>query len=431
MPLLRLIPLVILLLLLPSCEEGGEDLPFLASCDIQDQNRFLHEVLLDRYLWYKEIEPVINYADFDSPAQLLDFLKYDEKDRFSYITDASDFQNLITAGQYLGYGFSYLARADDTVWIRFVYSDSPAGRAGLERGDEILAINGQAVADIISANAWPDIFGPAEQNYPLDLEIRKPGSSPTVLNLFKTTVNINTVLHASVRPQGINQVGYLVFKSFLGTSNVELESVFSQFKAASVNRLILDLRYNGGGSVSVARNLASYIIQDTTNPVFVSLEHNDRNPFYNSVYPFITLFHSLDLDQVIVITTGETCSASEMIVNGLDPYIDVKIVGSKTCGKPVGMNNFNFCDNALLPVTFASFNANGEGDYFNGFPADCAAEDNLSFAFGDEDEPMLKEALFVNANDACGIIRRPAQKHVSEYLPHYRSDSLQGLIGAI
>ncbi len=431
MPLIRLIPVLLLTLLLPSCEEGGDDLPFLASCDLEDQNRFVHDVLLDRYLWYQEVEPVISYADFDSPQQLLDFLKYDEKDRFSYITNASEFQNLFNAGQYLGYGFSYLTQADDTVWVRFVYTDSPAGRAGLERGDEILAINGQTVADIISANAWSDIFGPAQQNYPLDLEIRKPGSSATVLNLFKTTVNINTVLHASVRPQGINQVGYLVFKSFLGTSNAELESVFSQFKAASVNRLILDLRYNSGGSVSVARNLASYIYQDETYPVFVSLEHNDKNPFYDTSYSLIAQFHSLDLDQVIILTTGETCSASEMLINGLDPFLDVKTVGSTTCGKPVGMNTFYFCDNALLPVTFAGFNSLGEGDYFDGLPADCAAGDDIDFAFGDENEPMLKEALFVNANDECQVIRKPTLKSISENRAAFQSDSLQGLIGAI
>jgi len=432
MPLLRLFPLILLLLLLPSCEEDGGDQPFLASCSIEDQNRFVHEVLLDRYLWYDEVEPVINYADFDSPAQLLDFLKYDEKDRFSYLTDASDFTSLFTAGQYLGYGFSYLTRADDTVWIRFVYTDSPAGRAGLERGDEILSINGQTVAEIIDAQAWPGIFGPAQEGYPLDLVIRKPDTSTTSLNLLKTTVNINTVLHASIGAQGSDLVGYLVFKSFLSTSNAELDSVFFQFKEASVNKLILDLRYNSGGSVSVASNLASYIHDDDLQGnTFVRLEHNDKNPFYNTIYPFRDLFHSLGLEQVIVITTGETCSASEMIINGLRPFIDVKVVGETTCGKPVGMNTFTFCENALLPVTFAGFNDEGTGDYFDGLSADCSAQDDPDYAFGDMDEPMFKEALFLNENNQCQIIRRSAQKPGADYSSNLKTNSLQGLIGAI
>ena len=194
MPRYRILLLICLLVWLPSCDEDGEAVPFLASCDTADQNRFVHEVMLDKYLWYEELDTDINYDDFDSPQQLLDFLRFDEKDRFSYIADAAEFNSLFSAGQYLGYGFSYLVEANDTVWIRFVYNDSPAGRAGLVRGDEILSINGESVEQIIQANDWANVFGPAEQGVPLELLVRKADTSVTTLDLFKDTVNINTVL---------------------------------------------------------------------------------------------------------------------------------------------------------------------------------------------------------------------------------------------
>jgi len=363
MPQHRLILLILLSFLLLSCDEDGD-------CSIAFQNKFVLDQMVDKYLWYDELPDSVDYGSFSSPQQLLDFLKYDEKDRFSYITDAADFDNLFNTGQYMGYGFSYLTQNDDTVWVRFVYSNSASGRAGVQRGDQILMINGQSVADIIQANAWSGIFGPDEEGLPLDLVIRKVDGNTSTLTLLKSIVNINTVLHHSIINTTSDSIGYLMFKSFLNTSNAELDAVFTEFKAQSVNKLILDLRYNGGGSVAVARNLGSFLYTPSESvEVFTQLQHNDKNQANNSTYFFISLAHALELQQLTVITTGETCSASEMIINSLRPFMEVQLVGSTTCGKPVGMNKFEFCGNALLPVTFASFNALGEGDYFDGLPA--------------------------------------------------------------
>jgi hypothetical protein len=204
--------------------------------------------------------------------------------------------------------------------------------------------------------------------------------------------------------------------------------VFSSFKSAGVSRVILDLRYNGGGSISVTNYLASYLHNTVDhNSVFNRLVFNDLNQGANTSYSFEVLNNQLDLEQLIVITTGETASASEMMINGLSPYLDVKTVGSATYGKPVGQNPFFFCGNALLPVTFEVENSAGVGDYFDGFPADCAAQDDVSFAFGAAADPMLIQALNLADTGSC-LSLREAEKAGQ---PTFRQrDGLDAIIGA-
>lgn len=423
---------IIFSLSLTGCDSDSDDTTTvtLQGCEIDQQNRYVHDILKQHYLWYQEVEPEIDYFDFNSPQQTLDFLRYQSPgpDRFSYITNESSFQNLFTAGQYVGFGFSYETDTDGRVWLRFVYDDSPAGRAGLQRGDEILSINGQTLTDLTSAPGWNSILGPAEEGYSIDLVVAQSGGNQSI-ELSKAVIQINTVLHSSILDQGGIKVGYLVFNSFLATSSAELATVFQQFSAAGVSRVILDLRYNGGGSVPVANRLASYLNQVSDDEaVFNRLLFNDRNEQQNTTYNLQPLGHALSPDQLIVITTEQTCSASEMIINGLSPYLTVKTVGSKTCGKPVGMNPYFFCEKALLPVTFENENSDGEGDYFDGLGVDCAATDNVDYRFGDSNEPMLAQALHLAENNSCLSSRYAGnQRQVSQ---QESSTGLQEIIGA-
>ncbi len=416
--------IVILSSLLLSCGSGGE------STDevIYQQNKFVHELLLDRYLWYTEVDPEIDYANFNSPEETLDFLRYETLDRFSYIADASTFDSLFEDGQYLGYGFSYYKENDGTVPLKFVYDDSPAGRAGMQRGDLIISINRELVAQI-STTEWDDVFGPAEEGYPVFLVVQKKNGDMVNINMEKAIVNINTVLAYSVIDNGPDKVGYMAFKSFLGTSDQEFIEVFSLFHAEGVNKMVLDLRYNGGGRVSVAQNLASYMVPTTgMTDLFALLRQNDKYQDLNSSYYFKTMVNELDLDRVVVITSGSTASASEMVINGLKPFVDVKTVGNKTYGKPVGMNPVEFDDKVILPITFATYNQDGEGEYFNGIPYDCFVKDDLNSAFGDPEEGMLAEALVVSQNGLCSATKS-AQKSNDERQVE-ASYSLQAIIGA-
>jgi C-terminal processing protease CtpA/Prc len=193
--------------------------------------------------------------------------------------------------------------------------------------------------------------------------------------------------------------------------------------------MILDLRYNGGGSVWVANKLASYLYANSSNSqLFTRLQHNDKHRSRDSSYYLQTLINQLELEQLVIITTASTCSASEMIINGLKPYVNVITVGSKTCGKPVGMNGYPFCGQLMLPITFAVYNSENEGDYFDGISAQCPAEDDVSSDFGDEQEGMLSEALYVSRNNSCRS--QVAQKPAATLVPVIREDYLRNIIGA-
>lgn len=397
--------LVLSAALLLSCSSDSVDLsdqdPDAGNCTIAEQNQAVHEVMQDYYYWYQEIPESIDYTSFDSPEATLEYLRYTEKDRFSYITDAETFDQLYNQGAYVGYGFSYRIEDDERVRFRYIFSSAPAADAGLERGEEILSVNGESVSEIISRDGWSDVFGDNEVGYPVAMQVRKNDGSIVDVDMQKETISINTVLHHSVIEYDGITYGYLVYQSFNSVSLSEFATVFADFKAAGVDKVILDLRYNGGGSVSVANTLGSYLDSAHTDQVFTRLEYNDKLSNYDQSYLLKTISNELSADELIAITSASTCSASEMVINGMAPFMSVKTVGSVTCGKPIGMNPFEFCDKVILPITFTVVNGVGEGDYFDGLAVDCGAEDDLDYVFGDEEDPMLAEALHVGATGSC------------------------------
>jgi carboxyl-terminal processing protease len=412
-----------LMLMLTACSGGGG-----GSCKTEQQNEIVHKELLANYYWYDRIPSSIDYDRFSSPSATLNFLRYATLDRFSYITSQTAFDNLFNNGTYVGYGFGYVVEPGGSAGIRFVYNQSPAAGAGLVRGDEILSVNGQSVATIIAANSWGSLFGAGGVGTPLSMQLRRSSSLIQTLQFNKGIVTINTVLHSEVIVSGPSTIGYLVFNSFLNTSLAELNTVFAQFKAANVNQLILDLRYNGGGSVSVARDLASYIKATSIpdNDLYVELRFNDKKQPENFNYYFRPMTNSLNLNELTVVSTDLTCSASEQVISALLPYFSrVTTVGSTSCGKPVGQRPFNFCDSTMLAVNFAGFNANEEGDYFSGIPADCSATDDIAFDFGDPAEPMLSAARFFIDNMTCQIVPK------SQTRPRTVLQGLQAISGAV
>ena len=411
-------------ILLAACGGGGGD----KACSTEEQNRFVHQNMLERYYWYERLPLVIEYDRFDSPQDTVEYLRYETLDRFSYVTSRVAFNNLFDNGTYLGYGFSFVLDGDNRVWIRFVYQDSPAGRGGVERGDEILQIDGRGVADIVAGASLTAALGPAQIGHPITLRIRRGNGNIEDIDLAKDTVVVNTVLYSEVYSSGADKIGYLVFSSFLRTSPAELDPIFAQFRTDGVNQLILDLRYNGGGSISVSRDLASYIkaTADEDTDLYLELRYNDKLQDENFRFYYRKQPNSLGLDEVTIITSATTCSASEQLISGLRPFFSrVTTIGATSCGKPVGFNPADFCDSSLLAVNFAGYNADGRGDFFSGIPPDCNAVDNVGFAFGDPDEPMLQAARHYNEFSTCLVApRAPAA-------PVENLRGLQAIAGAV
>ncbi len=200
------------------------------------------------------------------------------------------------------------------------------------------------------------------------------------------------------------KVGYLFFRNFVRPSEAALNEAFTALKAAGATELVLDLRYNGGGLVDVAVQLASLIGgARTSSQVMINWAFNDRiAASSNRVTRFLeTPPQTLNLQRLVVITTRASASASELIINSLRPYLPVTVVGDTTYGKPVGQYSFTFCEKVLVPVVFSLKNVNNEGDFFTGIPADCAAGDDLAHQLGDPAEASYAEALTVIRTGAC------------------------------
>ena len=343
-------------------------------------------IMQEWYLWNEEM-PDVNPEDYASAKDLMSALQY-RLDKWSYITEEKSYDDFFTRGEYEGYGYGPAFDGAGNLRISLVYQDSPFGRAGVERGWIIAKINGQSVTQATYSN---DLIAAATNTF----EFTTATGETVTETLTKSKININTVLHHEVIDVDNEKVGYLVFNSFLQTSTDELKPVFEEFQQAGISDLILDLRYNGGGRVSVAEYMAGNIIGNRgTDRNFLEYAYNSmKESEYNQIIKFQAPDFPLDLDRLVVIASGRTASASELLINGLRPFMDVMIVGENTHGKPVGSFAFRYGGYAISPISFRVINDRGEGDYFGGFPVDALVADDITRPFGDPEEARLKEAL--------------------------------------
>lgn len=388
------------------------------DCSVLGQTRFVHETLDEFYFWYQHL-PDVALALFDSPEAYLDAVRFRPLDEsFSFISSKQADDAFFSNSQFIGFGFSSKLLATDDLRITQVFPDGPAAAAGLERGFRLLEINGRSVKDLVETGDLATIFGPAEMGVPGELRYRDLSGREARVSMAKALVTIPTVSLTRVYDVDGIRVGYIVFRNFVSPSGPALTVAFGELLAAGATELVLDLRYNGGGLVSVAQQLGGLIGGVTTSgQVFGVLRHNDKNTFRDQTMRFADVRNALDLKRLIVITTRGSASASELIINALRPFMSVIVVGDTTFGKPVGQYGFEFCDKVLHPVSFTIRNALDEGDFFAGIAPTCAAADELSRAFGDTREASLAEALFYVKNGACSAASAAARTSLRSPVP--------------
>ncbi|MCX6330048.1 MAG: S41 family peptidase [Bacteroidia bacterium] len=375
-------------------EPGNIDTTSVTAAQARDT---LYYIMKQWYYWYDKMPSVTkeNYAD---PYELLEAVRYKELDKWSFVADYDEF-NAEMEGSFIGHGFR-IGLDDDTVArIAMIYKNSRLYFEGVRRGWIVKKINNVEVAPLLlnDLTAYNNLLGPRKKGIWNTFLFQKPDGSEVTIKAKKTSFSINSVLLYETLNLSSGVTGHLVFESFIEPSEQELETAFAYFKSCNVKDLILDLRYNSGGYLYIAQQLASYIggngLAGTT---FAALSYNDKMQAANRVFPFISTSYSLSLPRIVVITSRMTASASEAVMNGLDPPLNHNIIsiGDTTYGKPVGMNGWT-CGKKYFfwPITFKLVNSSNEGDYFDGFTPDKIATDDITHDFSDTNEECLKEAI--------------------------------------
>ncbi len=396
----------------PSAEVG--------ECSNDGQKQFVLDNLYAWYLWNDLLPTDLSINDYASPEQLVAEVTttYGPQsadgnpiDLFSSVGSLQADTQFFGEGRFEGFGFSwrFVDPASTEFRITRVFSGSPAAVGGLDRGQRLLSLNGRTIEEIEAAEGVSAVFA---SNDTLTFEMERVDTTVFSASITKDVVTIDPVPQWRLIDQGagVPPVGYVELSTFVSTADAELGTAFSAFRDANVTDVILDLRYNGGGLVSTAELLGDFLGGDVAeNLVFSLTEFNpDRAAVYNRSTFFSRLANSINLDQLVVIASRGTASASELVTNGLIPHATVTIVGDNTFGKPVGQIGLEFCEKILRPTSFRLANADGDGDYFDGLPVDCPAADELSVPVGDDLDPNVIAAMSVLNTGACPVVALPA-----------------------
>ncbi len=442
MKLHRLLLISFFVTVLAACGSGGDDDAFvqpppLAGCSVGEQNQFVIDLMKDIYFWLDELPATVSAADYNSPEETMAALLFEPLDRFSGIRDQAANDAFFSESQFIGVGITLRFTDDNRVLLAQVFGDGPAAAAGLARGYEILQINGQDVGAVLAAgDSVSALFGEDEVGVNVDVRYRDMAGSVADVSFAKALVTIETVTTASVIMVDGTPTAYLGFRNFVEPSFEALRDAFALFAAEGATELILDVRYNGGGLISVAEFLSSLIGGvNTDGEIFARRVHNRLNSNFNEDTRFTGETNALNVNKMVVITTGASASASELVINGLAPFMDITLVGEKSFGKPVGSYGYDFCDKTAVPIAFSNVNALDEGDYFDGFEVDCPVADDLTQPLGSELEGMLAEAITVMSTGACSVAavqaKSTGQSATSKARGVLRGEAeFRGLIGA-
>ena len=385
--------IVILTGIVVSCRKEPMTVPDVTDAMARDS---LYYIMNQWYYWYN-LMPVVNREDYSDPYTLLEAMRYRPTDRWSFVADYSEFINEMQ-GTFVGHGIMISLDNDNKVRIALIYKNSPLYKSGVRRGWEIKEVNGADLAAIIlsgDATAYNNAFGASTAGIQNTFLFGRPENTDTTIVSAKATFTINSVILCDTLHLSSGITGHIVLDSFIEPTEQELITAFTYLKANGINNLILDLRYNTGGYLYLAQELASYIAGDgIAGSPFAILQYNDKNQAYNSTYNYITTPASLGLPKVVVITSRLTASASEAVMNGLTPFVNVVSVGDTTNGKPAGMNGWTCAQKYFFwPVTFEIVNSLNEGGYFSGIAPDKIAVDDVTHDFNDRKEECLKEAI--------------------------------------
>jgi carboxyl-terminal processing protease len=365
----------------------------------KDEVEDLKNYMDDYYLWYKEI-PAADLTGVTTAEEALKKLVVLPKDKYSYIDTQANQNAFFQEGISVGAGFG-MTEVNGKVFINYVRPGSPAEKAGLKRADQLLVANGATITDLKSTDTP---IGPREVGVKLDMTVLRNGQNVN-LTMVKDKYPIVTVSDSTVLNVGGRKIGYLYFFAFIERTAADWASTIASLRAQGAQDLIVDLRHNGGGYLNTAGEIAGSLrtTAQTTAEVLATLTFNDKHTKENT-RTALSANNGARFGKVAFLTTAASCSASEALINGLAPYQQTIVIGTTSCGKPVGFTPLNYKTTKVFAIVdFALLNRDGKGDYFDGLTPTCTVKEELTTGLGDPAEPLLAAATKYLTTGTCPV----------------------------
>jgi len=417
-----------------------------AQGTVADEKNFLRSWIDETYLWYQDVRALPTatldpsgyvtaksyFAALRSPLTTASGAR---KDKFHFTYDTPAWVALAQSGVSYGYGFE-IALISATVPRSATVAYTTPGAAGatqVSRGTVILTADGVDVVNSTDTATLNAALFPAAAGSHTFVVRDVGGTASRTVTLTAAAVTSVPVQNVRTLPAPDDHVGYLLFNDHIATAEAQLVNAVNTLKAANITDLVLDIRYNGGGYLDIASELAYMIAgpANTNGKIFEKLAYNDRNPFTTRTTAFLsaspgisgglpagTALPNLGLGRVFVLTSADTCSASEAIINGLrGAGVTVNVIGGTTCGKPYGFFPKDNCNVTYFAIQFQGVNNAGFGDYADGFTPTCAVADDFTHALGDPAENQLEVALALRNGGTCITPVAKQSKQASEAKP--------------
>jgi len=393
---------------------------------VNDEKSWVRSFVDERYLWYKDV-PYVDASKYTSAAAYFEVLKTPAKnsmgkdlDRFHW-SESIEETNRYNSGVSLDYGIKWVYNQSSPPrdWVVYdVEPQSPAGKAGIQRGDKLLTIDGldfKTSAEVGTINSALFPKDKAEHQFVFS----RAGTDKSFRMSAGESYETEPVRYSKVVDHQGKKVAYLFFNSFIAKTQDPLIEAFKLFDEQDAEELVLDLRYNGGGLLYLSSQLAYMIAgEKSLEKIYSQDVYNDKRTkeTADSVIQFIPVYidwakrqidrsrplPTLNLKRVTILASARTASASEAVINGLRGIdVDVTLIGKPTVGKPYGFTPQPNCGRTYYAVEFKGANAKGFSDYDAGFAPTCTVDDDLSHALGDPLEANFASALHYLANKKC------------------------------
>lgn len=401
-----------------------------AACSLADRQNWALGQLSEWYLFPNLLDTSVNQNNYDTVQGYLDALvapaRAQDKDRFfTYITSIEEENDLIQNGSNAGFGVRLTYdTVNNRVFVVEAFENAPAFPKGLDRGTEIVAIGGQSVSSLMASGgpqAVVQALGPSNPGVTRSFTLRQPDGTQRSATVTKTEYSLDPISDrygVRIFDNDGTRVGYLNLRTFIvDDAKQQLRSAFQRFQSQGVTQVILDLRYNGGGLISVAELLGDLLGANRVGDVYSKTVFRPSKSVNNETTLFMSQPQAISADKIAVIATNGTASASELVTNSFIPYLgdDIGLIGQDTFGKPVGQIALDrsACDDRLRAVALKTTNANNQGEYFSGLAsvvrASCAADDDIFTPLGNANEASISTALDYLAGRSCAPITSAAK----------------------